>query len=238
MDTFIRKPKDEQRLYFEQAQAKLGLPPESIEKDFWVCWTLWQLFNLSEWNKHFTFKGGTSLSKAWGLIERFSEDIDMVISRDFLGFGGEQSPDRASSRKQRTKRLEGIRGACQKRIRVDLKPALEQCFRKVIPPGVEWSLDIATPEEDPDGQTLLFQYPGTLAGNLAYLRTQVKIELGARSDTWPSESPRIRPYLADAFPNIFEVDKFVPLRTPVDYKEFKYWEDYFDRLGHHPYAKE
>jgi len=73
-------------------------------------------------------------------------------------------------------------------------------------------------EEDPDEQTLLFQYPGTLAGSLTYLHTQIKIELGARSDTWPTESPHITPYLADAFPDIlfvgnFSVQTVAPERT-------------------------
>ena len=53
------------------------MPPATIEKDFWVCWTLKKLFNLPEWGSHLTFKGGTSLSKGWALIERFSEDIDI-----------------------------------------------------------------------------------------------------------------------------------------------------------------
>lgn len=208
MDTFIKKPNGEQRIYFEQAQSILGLPPVSIEKDFWVCWTLWKLFNLPEWGKQLVFKGGTSLSKGWGLIERFSEDIDMVINRDFLGYGGDKSPEKASSNKQRKNRLENLKQTCRSRIHSELKPALEQCFMVVLPSGIKWSLEIASPEEDPDGQTLLFQYPGILTGSSTYLQPQVKIELGARSDTWPTELPIIKPYLAEAFPTIFAIDKF------------------------------
>ena len=59
-----------------------------------------------------TFKGGTSLSKAWGLIDRFSEDIDLTIGRDALGFGGENSPERAPSAKQQAKRLKALRDVC------------------------------------------------------------------------------------------------------------------------------
>ena len=86
MESFIRLPDAERRVYCEQAAARLGLPAASIEKDFWVCWTLRILFGLPEWGSHLTFKGGTSLSKGWQLIERFSEDIDVVIDRDALGF--------------------------------------------------------------------------------------------------------------------------------------------------------
>src|SRR6058998_821145 len=81
MDAFIALPEDRRRRFCEEAQMKLGLPPPSIEKDFWACWTLRELFRLPQWGTHFTFKGGTSLSKAWKLIERFSEDIDVVIDR-------------------------------------------------------------------------------------------------------------------------------------------------------------
>ena len=79
MDAFLQMPTDERRLLCEQAETKLGLRAGSIEKDYWVCWTLRELTNLAEWGEHLTFKGGTSLSKAWKLIDRFSEDIDVVI---------------------------------------------------------------------------------------------------------------------------------------------------------------
>jgi len=197
------------QLYFEQAQSRLNLPPASIEKDFWVCWTLWKLFSLPEWGKQLVFKGGTSLSKGWGLIERFSEDIDIVINRNFLGFGGDKSPENAPSKKKRKSFLAKLKETCQLRIHSELKPLLERCFMDALPSGMKWSLNIASPEEDPDGQTLLFKYPGTLTGSSLYLHPQVKIELGARSDTWPTESPLIKPYLAEAFPDIFTIDKFL-----------------------------
>ncbi|MBW1852010.1 MAG: nucleotidyl transferase AbiEii/AbiGii toxin family protein [Deltaproteobacteria bacterium] len=77
MNEFLSFSEDRRRTVCEQAQDKLGLPPATIEKDFWVCWTLKKLFNLPEWGTHLTFKGGTLLSKGWNLIERFSEDIDI-----------------------------------------------------------------------------------------------------------------------------------------------------------------
>jgi len=105
MEEFIQMTMERRRRFCEEAQAKLGLPAASIEKDFWVCWTLRELFGLPEDGPHLTFKGGTSLSKAWKLIERFSEDIDVVLDRGFLGFGGEKRPEKAPSNKQREKRL-------------------------------------------------------------------------------------------------------------------------------------
>jgi predicted nucleotidyltransferase component of viral defense system len=76
LDDFLRLPENRRRLVCEQAQARLGLSPVSLEKDFWVCWTLRALFGLPVWGPRLTFKGGTSLSKCWQLIARFSEDID------------------------------------------------------------------------------------------------------------------------------------------------------------------
>jgi Nucleotidyl transferase AbiEii toxin, Type IV TA system len=221
VDTFIKKSNDEMRLYFEQAQSRLRLPPASIEKDFWVCWTLWKLFSLPEWGSQLVFKGGTSLSKCWGLIERFSEDIDIVINRDFLGFSGDKSPEKEPSKKKRKNSLENLKEICRSRIYVELKPKLEKYLSDALPADKKWSLNIASPEEDPDGQTLLFEYPVTTIGGSPYLHPRVKIELGARSDTWPNESPLIKPYLADAFSEIFITDKF-PVKAVAPERTF--WE--------------
>lgn len=65
MNTFIKEKPDRQRLVFEETANTRGVTAHSIEKDFWVCWTLRDLFNLPGWIGHLTFKGGTSLSKAW-----------------------------------------------------------------------------------------------------------------------------------------------------------------------------
>lgn len=82
MDSFTRKPSEEKALVFKEAEARLDIPARIVEKDFWVCWTLRELFSLPGHGPHLTFKGGTSLSKGWKLIERFSEDIDVVIVAD------------------------------------------------------------------------------------------------------------------------------------------------------------
>lgn len=79
MDYVLSLTEQEQRQFFEEAGNRLGLPRTSIEKDFWVCWTLRELFRLPGWGEHLTFKGGTSLSKGWKLIRRFSEDIDIGV---------------------------------------------------------------------------------------------------------------------------------------------------------------
>ena len=81
MDKFIALSQEERRAAFQEAANRQGILPTIIEKDFWVCWVLKHIFDHKELSEHITFKGGTSLSKAYRLIERFSEDIDLTISR-------------------------------------------------------------------------------------------------------------------------------------------------------------
>ncbi|MGH7941439.1 MAG: nucleotidyl transferase AbiEii/AbiGii toxin family protein [Limisphaerales bacterium] len=179
MPSFAQLPPDQRRRLCNEAQAKLGLHAVSVEKDFWVCWTLRELFQLPEWGSHFTFKGGTSLAKGWKLIERFSEDIDVVIERDFLGFGGDRGPEHAPSKKQQRARLDALKAECQKRIRHSLQPALAARFKSVLPADAAWKLE--EDPADPDGQSLSFFYPAVIE-TAAYVQPVVKIELGARSD--------------------------------------------------------
>jgi hypothetical protein len=215
MDAYLALAADDQRIACQQAGAQLRLNAASIEKDFWVCWTLRELFNLPGWGPHLTFKGGTSLSKAWRLIDRFSEDIDVVIDRQHLGFGGEHSPEQAPSRKKQRAAIDALRTAAQEQIRTSLHPALQAIIATKLPAGATWRLE-ADPG-DADQQTLLFHYP-TVFGAGDYVPPRVKIELGARSDIDPAEQPEIEAYLAQPYPDLlkparFSVRAVAPRRT-------------------------
>ena len=212
MDAFLMLATDRRRLLCEEGQQRLGLAPVSIEKDFWVCWTLRELFALPQWGEYLTFKGGTSLSKGWRLISRFSEDIDVVIDREHLGFGGD-----TLSSKRRKKLIK----ECSRRIQEELGPGLEKHLRDVLPAGLIWELVSADEAEDPDQQTLLFQYPSVFTGDMGYVRPVVKIEMGARSETEPVEDPLIQPYLAEAFPDLMR-DSAFSLKTVAPRRTF--WE--------------
>lgn len=218
MDPFITLTADARVRLCDEAQARIGLPAASIEKDFWVCWTLRELFRTPEWGQHLVFKGGTSLSKAWKLIERFSEDIDMVIDRAFLGFGGEQDPDVVTSHKKQRQRLDALKTACQDRIHHALLPTLAAQFGAVLGHQTAWTIEADA--ADPDRQSLLFFYPSFVAP-AAYVRPVVKIELGARSDTEPTETPDIQPYLAEVFPDLLGPSAF-PVRAVAARRTF--WE--------------
>jgi hypothetical protein len=180
METFLTVPVERRRMFCEEAHARLGLAPASIEKDFWVCWTLRALFRLPAWDGHLTFKGGTSLSKGWGLIARFSEDIDVVIDRAFLGFGEE-----VLSRSRRDR----LRDACRLNVQYAMLPALAQHIHDHLPGGLDWDLASADHTEDPEYLTLLFRYPTAFAESATYLRPFVKMEFGGRADTEPVEMP-------------------------------------------------
>jgi len=216
--SFAQLSPDQRRRLCKEAQAKLGLHAVSVEKDYWVCWTLRELFQLPEWGAHMTFKGGTSLAKGWQLIERFSEDIDVVIERDFLGFGGDRGPEHAPSKKQQRTRLDALKAECQQRIQHSLLPTLTTRFKLLLPSSARWKLEEDT--ADPDGQSLSFFYPAVIE-TAAYVQPVVKIELGARSDTEPSELPQIQSYLSATFPQILGPDAF-PVRAVAPRRTF--WE--------------
>jgi len=206
MKSYLELWEEDRRILCQESKARLGFPATTIEKDFWVCWTLGELFNLPEWGSQFTFKGGTSLSKAWKIIQRFSEDIDIVIDRSFIGFGGEKSPDKGESQKQIRNRLDELKAACSQRIQEDLLPILQKRFESQLSQEIPWSLKMASPEEDPDQQTLLFQYPTVFSAPSSYLRPIVKMEFGARSDHEPSLKANVQSYLSETFPENLKND--------------------------------
>ena len=90
--------KNEREIYFRTAADAIKMPFNIIEKDYWVVWILERLFTLTELKNHLTFKGGTSLSKIYNMIDRFSEDIDLSIEKQFFGFGSNNDPESAPSK--------------------------------------------------------------------------------------------------------------------------------------------
>ena len=90
---FLNLPDRDRADVFEETSRRLDTPPAYVEKDFWVCLTLDLLYNgLPDGHPRLLFKGGTSLSKAFQLVPRFSEDIDIVVDRRDLGFSGGSDP--------------------------------------------------------------------------------------------------------------------------------------------------
>lgn len=190
----------ERRDLFLSTAARLGTAVQNVEKDFWVCWTLDALFNgLPTGGPRLLFKGGTSLSKAFGLIPRFSEDIDITVFRDDLGQAADVTELDALSGKKRRVRLDAIRTACQAYIAGPLKERFARLAASVMP-RARFRLELDP--EDRDGQTLLFWYPVVTAGTNDYIRSAVKIESGAKSALDPHVAATVTPYVAQDLPEL------------------------------------
>lgn len=197
-------PNDRQDLFLTTAN-RLGTTLQNIEKDFWVSWILDLLFNGREVNEpRLLFKGGTSLSKAYSLISRFSEDVDITIFREDIGQDIAVKDLKELSNKKQRVYLETIKNACQIYINGHLKERLnrqiEAIFRKFSIPFIE--PPIQEDLNDPDRQTLLFQYPTQYLDNEQYIKSMVKIEAGAKSALDPHRITTIRPYVEQDLPNI------------------------------------
>lgn len=182
---------DRQDVFAAEAEV-LDTLPTYVEKDFWVCLALDILYNgLPNGHPRLLFKGGTSLSKAYQLIQRFSEDVDFTVFREDLGFEGDKDPTSASS-KQRKKLSEELRQATYDYISKKLKDALEG-ISVAFSPDCKVTLD----PEDSDQSTLLLQYPSLFTRDSeAYVQPRVKLEGGGRSALDPHESHTIQPFIA------------------------------------------
>ena len=121
---FFQRPAPDQALIIRETAARRGLLAVMVEKDFWVSWTLAVLFAHPEFARQLVFKGGTSLSKVFGVIGRFSEDIDLSVSPVFLGIS-EDAVAQAASRHQRKERMQELETACIAGVRDRFLPELE-----------------------------------------------------------------------------------------------------------------
>ena len=92
MNRIARRAGIERADVFAETADRKGLPEAVVEKDFWVCWVLKQLFSIEALSGRLLFKGGTSLSKIFHAISRFSEDIDLAVDYAALGFTGDRDP--------------------------------------------------------------------------------------------------------------------------------------------------
>ena len=198
MDNFLLLKDKDKKAYFDVVTHELGVTSQLVEKDFWVCWILKILFSLPTFGSHLTFKGGTSLSKCYNVIKRFSEDVDISIERSFLFTHEPVEPDGKQSGKENQRRIALLKQACQEKITDILVPELEDKIKVALSDIGEWQIKIDP--DDLDKQTILFTYPSVVDNDVSggYVQPIVKIELGARSDHWPVEVMPVKPYLSSA----------------------------------------
>jgi hypothetical protein len=214
--TVMAASANDRRDLFVGAGNRLGTVQQNIEKDFWVCWTLDALFNgLQAAGPRLLFKGGTSLSKAYGLISRFSEDIDITVFRDDIGQAATIEELEALSSKRRGARLDAIREACQNYINGPLLEQLSGLLRELLETAKQ-APELGRVEadpDDPDHQSLLLWYPTVTADGANYVRRAVKIEAGAKSALDPHAARTVTPDLAQ---DLADTNLTVPNITTVD----------------------
>lgn len=155
---------------FNEIATKKGMKPFAVEKDWWVSRTLEIIFQMPV-AEHMVFKGGTSLSKAWKLINRFSEDIDLAIDRDFF-FKSEKGWSRKEITKLRKEAGIYSTGAFFEELKEELrKKGFNKLEFKVVDNG----------DSDQDPRVLEIYYPNVIASDSVYILPRVQIEVSCRS---------------------------------------------------------
>lgn len=176
------------------AARRKGMHPAIVEKDFWVCWTLDYLFNESAYKDSFAFKGGTSLSKGFDLIERFSEDIDLIFDWRLLGYELNEPWEKRSNTKQ-DEFVKRINEDAASFLRERLLPEMQTYFEEQNIANAMLQID----EKDP--QTLRFFYSQSFSDDS--ILQEIRLETGALAAWTPTTVSRISPYIAEEFPSAF-----------------------------------
>lgn len=214
---------DERKEIINQTSVKTGIIPTAIEKDFWVMISLKAIFE-TKYGEYIVFKGGTSLSKGWNLIERFSEDIDLGIDRTYLNFGGDLSRSGVTK----------LRKNAAKFVTDKFVPELEE---KLVQNGVnEFSLTLIDFEEsDTDPMSIELEYK-SITKEVDYLKPRILIEISSRSLRDPFEMRSMKSFVASAYPdkpfsdNEIKVPTVLPTRTMLE-KIFLLHEEFQKPIG-------
>jgi len=192
MNKVANLSKQERRELFSETASRMGTTNAIVEKDFWVVWTLDKIFSHPKLREMLMFKGGTSLSKIYGLIERFSEDIDLILDWDLIK---QENPWKERSKTQQSKYNEAIKEEAHEYIKKELLPIISElvhpfCTCKIAE-KVESPIEIQYPSEFEDRALLPF----------------ILLEIGPLASWFPSTEFEISPYAAKEFPELFEKPK-------------------------------
>lgn len=221
MNAIAKLPPKERGQIFTEAGARLGFAPFHVEKDFWVCWTLTSLFRSDRIGENLVFRGGTSLSKGWQCIERFSEDIDLAINRSWVG--GEELVELKAgiTTSERERRYKRLREQCRRVIGDVIAPHLVESLEAISERGRERVITESI-ASDRDPFVVRVEYPGSgLTPPDDYFQPSVKIELSGRAEDAPAESREIVPYVREVFSELFE-DETTPISCILPQRTF--WE--------------
>ena len=185
----------DRKALFHNTAAKMGMTDAIIEKDFWVCYMLDYLFHRCAWKAHIAFKGGTSLSKSYGLIERFSEDIDLILDWRVLGYGiYEPWEERSNTQQDAFNKEAGAK--TEAFLRNEFMPTITADLQKELPSPVQCYIE----EDDP--QTVVFAYDRSF-DDFSILPV-IRLEIGALAAWTPAALKPITPYAALHYARLFK----------------------------------
>ena len=185
----------EREALFRNTAARMGISEAVIEKDFWVCYMLDYLFHRCAWKDNLAFKGGTSLSKAYDLIKRFSEDIDLILDWRVLGYGIDEPWEQRSNTKQ-----DAFNKEANERAEVFLRDVFLPAIKNDL--TEELTLPVKCEIDSHDGQTVKFTYPNSFS-DTAILQ-EIRLEIGALAAWTPAAEQTITPYSAEYYGRVFE----------------------------------
>ena len=186
-EPYVSLPPEEKRKSLANAAAQLRKPALILEKDFWMCWALDALFSIPG-HHPMVFKGGTSLSKAYSLIDRFSEDVDITL--DYRHFGDEFDP--FASGASRTG-IKNFIARLQQHVRSYVLDAIVPALTTATSDATSEGFQV---EVDEIGERVWFRYPSAIRDMNPYIKKHVLLEIGSRGVTEPSQSRKIIPYIA------------------------------------------
>ena len=186
---------NERRVLFRNTSQKMNVHEAIIEKDFWVCLTLDYLFQRCIYKNRFAFKGGTSLSKAHTLIQRFSEDIDLILDWRVLGYRMTEPWDVRSKTKQ-----EEFNREANERTILFLRDTLLPQMTKELSEIIGRKAELLINKDDP--QTIIFKYPNIFT--VEAILQEIKLEIGALATWSPVSVKTITPYAAEIYSRAFK----------------------------------
>jgi len=206
-DTFLRLPLREQAEILNGLAPELGRAAIVLEKDVWVCWVLQQLFQMPG-RLPMAFKGGTSLSKVFDAINRFSEDVDVTL--DYRRFDSDIDPfDARTSKSQIRKLSDSLKGFVRDHAHGVAAPYFAEQLHAQFEP------EHARVEVSDNGEELRIYYPSALDQTPGYVGNSVLIEFGGRNITEPNAEHQVRPYIADRLPGLDLPSALVTVLSPA-----------------------
>ena len=205
MRKLIEESAEERKTLFIRCSQLKNIPLNMIEKDFWVCWSLSRIFGNRHLNRILRFKGGTSLSKVFHLIERFSEDIDLILDWRLVT---QEDPMQSRSNAQQDK--------FNKRIQEESADYISHQLKEQIATVFDGECQVTADEDD--GHIIWIEYPHEKA--TGYILPHVKLEIGPLASWVPHDIFPIIPYIGEAFPQL----GIQPFSVPTILAQRTFWE--------------